>query len=287
MSTYDPGGSESGGTEPGGTESTDPEPTDNDASTDAPPAPAAPPTSSPQPAAPPPSAPLPPGQPLSGTMPPLAGTPLPPPGQDATPGAMPPPADPGWAAGVPTAMATPPPRKSKTGSIIGILVVVIAALAIGGYLLTKSAHKTATLQETAAGIPRLHDATATQLEQQFKSQRIAGLQFQVALYGTTGSPGMIVMVTDQAPSGDIEKDFADFSTGFATTSSGSIDQSQKVSQTRGGIRFVCAPATIATTQAGVCVWRDANIFGAVMSFQTVDATGTLDISDKVAQSVDS
>jgi len=90
----------------------------------------------------------------------------------------------------------------------------------------------------------------------------------------------------EALSGDAEADFSDFSSGFATTSQGSVDQSQKVSETRGDVQFVCAPATVATTQAGVCVWRDANIFGAVLSFQTVDPQGTLELTDKVAQAVD-
>ena len=259
MSTYDPGGTE---------------PTDGD-------------TSSETPEAPPPSAPPPSGQPIAGTMPPPAGTPTPPAGQVGTPGAMPPPADPGWGASIPTATAIPPARKSKTGSIVAILVAVVVVLAVGGYLLTKSAHKTATLPESVAGIPRLHDATATQVETLLKGQTFGGLTLDVALYSPNSDPGFIVLVTDQAKSGDAEKDFSDFSSGFATTSQGSIDQSKKVSDTRGGIQYVCAPATVASTQAGVCVWRDANIFGAVLSFQTVDPQGTLDLTDKVAQAVDS
>jgi len=200
---------------------------------------------------------------------------------------MPPPADAGWGATVPTAMAIPPPRKSKTGSIVAILVVIVAVLAVGGYLLTKSANRTATLPENVAGFPRLHDATATQLEQQLKGQQFAGLQFQAGLYGTTGSPGLIVLVTDKGPRGDVEQDFSSFASGYAGSGAGSIDQSKKVTASRGGIDFACAPATVATTQAGICVWRDANILGAVLSFQTVDPQGTLDLADKVAQAVDS
>ncbi len=229
--------------------------------------------------------------PPAAPQPPMTPTPpmAPPPVMNApmAGGSPAPPAEGGWGTTPPSGAMMPPAKKSNSGMIIGIVVALVIALGAGGYFLTKgggSSTKSVSLPEEIAGLPQMHDATADQLTQQFESSEFGGVKLKAGLYGE-GIPGLIVMVTDEDPGIDAKEGFDGFLAGFTSTSAATVDQASRVDASRGGIDISCIGMSISGVPGTVCVWDDANVFGAVIDLRSDDSNAGLDTTEEVAQAV--
>jgi hypothetical protein len=182
-----------------------------------------------------------------------------------------------WTSSSPGLSATPAPQPSRTSPLLAGIVAAVVALAVGGWFMLRS---DGGLPGSIAGMGRLDSAEAKAFEEQAAATEFAGITFRGAMYGTAGTPELIVElidgVPDGAPVGSLDEMFDSMGDGFASGSGGSVTLTAKAKQTIAGVDYICAPFHAADPTTGsiagsVCLWHGDG-YGLVATLRTDDAS---------------
>jgi hypothetical protein len=166
-------------------------------------------------------------------------------------GFMPPPPPAPAAAGappgvaVPTVQGAPAPKRSNT---MLLLAVAAAALIVGaGVVMFLLRGGGGGLPAELNGHQRADSEIARQLEDMFDSFEVAGVSFEVGLYGDGAQPAAMLMLIEGLPGEvtDVPSSvfFESFATSFAQQSGlGGLDFGDPVTASSGGADFICVDA---------------------------------------------
>jgi hypothetical protein len=115
----------------------------------------------------------------------------------------------------------------------------------------------------------------------------AGVEFEVAAYGTDAAPAFMVMVIEEAPS--LPGFFDTFIEGAATGAAGqgaSIDTADIVHQDRGSASYACVPIEAAPPLSSLCGWSDEDTTGLVISFVQHDLTESFGLAEEIRDAIE-
>jgi hypothetical protein len=214
--------------------------------------------------------------PAVATAPPPAATGLPP----APPRRADLPFDRPWTSSSPGFTTTPTPQPARTAPLLAGIVAAVVALAVGGWFMLRGQ---GGLPGSIAGMARLDSAEAQAFEEQTAATEFAGITFRGAMYGSAGSPELIVELIDGvpegAPVGSLDEMFDSMGDGFASGSGGSVTLTAKAEQTIAGVDYICAPFRAADPTTGqiagsVCLWHGDG-YGLVATLRTDDARAAI------------
>jgi hypothetical protein len=184
-----------------------------------------------------------------------------------------------WTSASPGAL-TPAPQPARTGPLLTGIVAAVVALAVGGWFLLRGP---GDLPGSISGMDRLDSAEAQAFEEQSAAQEFAGITFRGAMYGSAGSPELIVEliegVPDDAPVGTLDEMFDSMGEGFASGSGGTVTLTQKATQTIAGVDYICAPFHASDPAAGqiggaICLWHGDG-YGLIATLRSGDAQAAI------------
>ena len=185
-------------------------------------------------------------------------TPFAPVAAASRPGAAAMPSAPGWGpAGSP---APPVPVASPRGAggggrIVRIVLGVVVALIVGAVVrqqLAPDYH----VPDAVAGQPRMQNVFAKNFEQQMVEEgKKYDVDLEAAVYGTTETPDMFVIVANGRAEENSNELFDSFLEGV--DSSGlHVDRAGQLTGERGDAEYRCVPLSAGTHQAAACLWRE-------------------------------
>lgn len=138
--------------------------------------------------------------------------------------------------------------------------------------------------ESIAGLPRIHSGQVRAVEEALADTEVAGVTFQIAMYGNADIPALIVERFEGVPDAYLnetsEQIFDDSVRGFEATSYTTADTEGKVTRTIGAVSYTCASirpesASQPTPSGSLCVWKGTDL-GVVVTVRTTDPTAAID-----------
>jgi hypothetical protein len=147
-----------------------------------------------------------------------------------------------------------PPRKRRRPT--RALVVVAVLVALGAYGATTRTHF--EIPESIGGVPRMHDAPATEYEDEVRqwASDSGGLQLQGGAYGTGAAPEFVVGAVDEA----VRNDPDDILHVVVSSISPDGNDVASLSGTDGSFEYRCVQAV---ARMSVCVWKESDNSGFV------------------------
>jgi hypothetical protein len=180
-----------------------------------------------------------------------------------------------------------PPKKSNTSLFVGIGVLAIAVIAAVAFFALKKSGP-GGFPETLGGVARNHSSQAQQIENEAQQQSFAGMTITVAVYGSDTSPSHIAMLFHNVPDSIKGQSLAPFldqlASGFSGSGAGSVDTSQALSQSIGGVEYLCLPMSVSGQGGAMCVFNGDQL-GAVLTLTTSDPHSALTLAQQVSDSV--
>lgn len=173
------------------------------------------------------------------------------------------------------------PRPARTAPLLSGIVAAVVALAVGGWFMLRA---DGGLPGSIAGMPRLDTAEAQAFEEQAEATEFAGITFRGAMYGSAGTPELIVELIEGVPQdaqlGSLDEMFDGMADGFASGSGGAVTLTAKASQTIAGVDYICAPfhatdPTVGELAGAVCLWRGDG-YGLIATLRNADARAAID-----------
>lgn len=177
-------------------------------------------------------------------------------------------------------IATPAPTTRSKGTVVKIVLGLIAAL-IAGAAVQHVMNPTYHVPESIAGEPRIHNAVSATFEQ---SMAQTGQQYDVpiesAVYGTEASPDLFFVLANGRAQEDADELFTKFLSG-AESAGVNVDQSATVTGSHEGADYRCVPMSAQGIEAAACVWREDRSVG-----MTLDASPDGDITSAIVAAYD-
>jgi hypothetical protein len=185
-----------------------------------------------------------------------------------------------WTSSSPGLTTGAAPQPSRTAPLLAGIVAAVVALAVGGWFMLRGG---GGLPGSIAGMERLDTAEAQAFEEQAAATDFAGISFRGAMYGSAGTPELIVELIDGvpegAPMGSLDEMFDSMGDGFASGSGGSVSLTAKARQTIAGVDYICAPFHASDPTAGqiagsVCLWHGDG-YGLIATLRSDDAQAAI------------
>jgi hypothetical protein len=176
----------------------------------------------------------------------------------------------------PSGISASTPAPARTAPLLSGIVAAVVALAVGGWFTLRGGDG---LPGSIAGVPRLDTAEAQAFEDQAEATEFAGITFRGAMYGSAGTPELIVELVDGVPEdadlGSLDEMFDSMADGFASGSGGAVQLTAKASETLAGVSYICAPFHATDPTAGelagaVCLWQGDG-YGLIATLRASDA----------------
>ncbi len=168
-------------------------------------------------------------------------------------------------------LPAPTPTRS-VGTILGVVVLTVAAIAGAWWFLNRGA--AVTMPDGFGGLALIeNEQTAIAVEGFAAEAEGFGIEGEMALYGN-GTPTSALIWIHDASVPTTDEAFDQFATGFDSGigASGSLDDSRKTSELIEGVTYICAPVE-SVAPGTICMWQDDEIFWLLFEFsgQPMDA----------------
>lgn len=207
------------------------------------------------------------------------------PGSPGTPPLPAPPTPSGtsWSEGASPLDGSPPSEPRSPWRRRAIIAIVCAGVLLV-VLTTLMLHRGDGLPESIAGFPRIHSDQVRAIEEALAHTEVAGVTFQVAMYGNAETPTLILErfngVPDVYVNATSEQIFDDSVRGFEATSYATADAEGKVTRTIDAVSYTCASirpesASQPTLTGSLCVWKGDDL-GILVTLRTTDPTAAID-----------
>jgi hypothetical protein len=186
--------------------------------------------------------------------------------------------------GLPAAEAPEAPHK-QSESLVFKIVAAVAAAALGFFAWQTLTHHELRLPDTVAGMQKIESPALDSAIEELRAQAKAiGASGDAAIYGQNGVPVFIVLVIEgkSAEGQSADLIFQQFSTGFASSGSTSVDTAHLRRGTDGVATTTCARLR-GSASGAMCMWVDPKQVGFVLyPGQSIDSTQTLTASIRSA-----